>query len=119
MRYFTLAKLKSGENVENVTKYISDSELSSLKDTKAITIPQINNNYFQPGEEVKLFIDLQNIKSLIIKVYQINLENYYAQSKAPFDNSISLEGINPTDIRINLELSSKPIEIKRYEFAFE
>jgi len=60
-----------------------------------LTICNCNKKFYKSGEEIKILIDIKNIQSLTIKVFEINTENYYLKKKTTFDNNLSLEGINP------------------------
>ncbi len=85
----------SGNVIENINNFLSSSEIEEITKKKEITIISSNKKYFQPLEEVKLYVDIKNISTLTIKVFEINTEHYYLKNKKPFDNSISLDGLNP------------------------
>ncbi|KRW99096.1 hypothetical protein PPERSA_07349 [Pseudocohnilembus persalinus] len=118
-RQFALAQLHQNGEIQNVQNLLSASELESETKSRQITIVKSNKNYFKPGEEISLFVDIKNINNLMIKVFEINTENYYLKNKSSFDNSISLEGINPLDQQANIQLSENPVIIKRHKFEFQ
>jgi len=47
------------------------------------------------------------------------MEDYYLKNQTPFDNSISLEGINPKHLRANLKIDATPLVKQRHEFKFD
>lgn len=108
-----------GENCKNIEKYVNSTFLKELTERKLITINQYNQQYFSgDGEEVKLTVDVKNIPKLTVSVYEVNIENYYIDKLAPFDNGISLEGIIPIEVTEYDNSGKTPILKETKEFAF-
>ena len=66
-----------------------------LKADKEITISKHNIKFYEPEDQVELQVYIKNIPQYTINVYEIDIETYYKDNLAVFDNSLSLEGILP------------------------
>ncbi len=62
---------------------------------RQITILSRNKSHFAAKESVHLHIEFKNIERCTMRVYAINLLNYYKEKLAPFDEQLALEGIEP------------------------
>ena len=65
------------------------------KETK-LNICAFSKLQFALDEDIQLTLEIKNIETLFIKVYEINTENYYYTNKKQFDNNLKLEGLVPT-----------------------
>ncbi len=70
--------------------------LETIKDKVLIDICPHNKDSFTFGEEIALFVDVKNVPSLIVKVFDINAENYYMTSMSAFKSDINLDGFVAT-----------------------
>jgi hypothetical protein len=61
-----------------------------------IDIVDINKEHFKPDERVKLTVDLKNVPSLYIKVFEFNSLNYFKKTKQPFKTDVNLDGLIAT-----------------------
>jgi hypothetical protein len=52
-----------------------------------------NKENFRPEEEVKISIQLKNVPTLYIHIFEINLENFYRKKKSPFTPHVNLDGL--------------------------
>jgi len=77
-----------------------------MNDEKLITICAYNKKTFLHGyillikffsEPVKLYVELKNIPSMTIKVFEICTENYLIKNQKAVDNSINLDGLIATE----------------------
>ena len=69
-----------------------------------ITILGRNSKFFSKNEDVKLEVEIKNVKKITINIYEMNLESYYRKKLKPFEDTISLEGIIPAlvqEVEIN------------------
>ena len=48
------------------------------------------------NDDIELILEIKNIQTLYVNIYEINTENYYYSNKKEFDENISLDGIVPT-----------------------
>ena len=83
--------LTTGKEVEITVE--NASRLEKLATDVNINIGEQNKDVFEIGEEVSLWIELKNVPTLFIKVFEINSENYYRKSMAPFRTDINLDGL--------------------------
>ena len=44
-------------------------------------------------EEVKLSIELKNIQTLYVKIFEFNTETYYMKTLQPFNTGVNLDGL--------------------------
>ena len=61
-----------------------------------IAICDYNKEKFDINEDIELTLEIKNIQTLFVNIYEINTENYYYMNKNVFDSGISLDGIVPT-----------------------
>ena len=92
--------------------------IKSMNDEKLIKICNFNKDYFEDGEEIKLYVELKNIPILTIKIFEICPENYYLKNKFELDNKINLEGLIPSEEKV-FNFNEPPIVKSIKEFKFE
>lgn len=114
--YFNALVLKGVEN-EEVIKYLGQSAFEKLINKTEITICKHNKERFAVDEDVELDLDIKNIQTLFIKIFEINTENYYYNQKTAFDTSISLEGLVACSDETFI-YNEKPQIKKRKNFKF-
>ena len=108
-----IARLYKGEEIklDTYNKYLKDSEYEEIAQKTEITICEHNAKEFKVDEEIKLDLDLKNIKTINISIYEINTENYYSQKKAPLNSLINIEGIIASkSMDINIEGGENPLK---------
>lgn len=59
------------KDLENVKKY------EALAKKVLINILDFNSQIFRRDERVKLFLELKNVPTLYVKIFEFNSENYY------------------------------------------
>ncbi len=64
-----------------------------LKERIDLDFLPTNKKYYEANEEVKLTLRVKNIETLIIKIYEINTENYYRQKGKEISTNINLDGL--------------------------
>ncbi len=85
--------VQKGEENEESIKLLGQSEYEKLINKTEIKICKHNKENFSIEEEVQLDLDIKNVQTLFIKIFEINTENYYYTQKQTFDTSLSLEGL--------------------------
>ena len=102
-KFLSAAYLKKFENQYQV--FTSDNGLIDLsKDVDPATYKMIQNQVilkfketnkdtFKVEEEVVLKLQIKNVPSLTIKIFEFNTETYYKKNLQPFDTSINLDGM--------------------------
>lgn len=66
--------------MEDLTKKLSSAEINNLNNEKLIEICHYNKKHFKKYENVEIFVNIKNISSLTIKIFEINAENYYKKN---------------------------------------
>jgi hypothetical protein len=89
-------KFYSGDEEPMKDKILSPQEISDLMKEIKLTICDYNKEKFNINEDIELSLEIKNIQTLFVNIYEINTENYYYTNKNTFDSSISLDGIVPT-----------------------
>lgn len=75
------------------TSMISPSAYQELKDRVDIQFAPENKEQLTPEDDVKLLVDVKNVKKLIAKVYEINAFNYYLENKIEVGTDLNLDGL--------------------------
>ncbi|MGD0092895.1 MAG: hypothetical protein ABSE73_23535, partial [Planctomycetota bacterium] len=64
-----------------------------LKDRIDIEFVPANKVYFRANDPVGLDLDIKNVKTLLVKVFEINALNYYVEQKREVDSALNLDGL--------------------------
>lgn len=76
-----------------------------------------NKDKFLIEEQVELSLEVKNVQTVHIKVFEFNTLTYYRKTLKPFDTSIDLDGLE-SKITRKFELNM-PVNCKRKEkFVF-
>lgn len=70
-------KLVKGESVHNVNSILKVHEIAELRDKKKISILSKNKKIFKVDEDVVLTVRVKNVKSIRVKIFELNLEKSY------------------------------------------
>jgi hypothetical protein len=65
----------------------------ALKDRIEISFPPHNPTVYRADDPVKLDVDVKNVETLAVKVFEINTLNYYSARGEELDTSIDLDGL--------------------------
>ena len=102
--------LFTGNKVEINEK--NATRLEKLATEVSIQIGEQNKDVFAIGEDVSLWVEIKNVPTLFIKVFEINSENYYRKSMAPFRTDINLDGLIASIERVQEYKQSPQIRLK-------
>ena len=94
--FYSKIKFYSGDEQIVKNNILSDKKINDLMNEIKLTIDEGNKEEFSINDDIELTLELKNIQSLYVNIYEINTENYYNENKASFDNIISLDGLIPT-----------------------
>ena len=83
--------LMSGNEV--VITEENSKELETLGRQVRVNFEEKNKDLFNIGEDINLWVELKNVSTLFIKVFEINTENYYRKNMAAFKTDINLDGL--------------------------
>ena len=86
--------LGNEEYIKN--KYITTSEINDLMKEIVLNICDYNKETFNVDEDIELILEIKNINTLYVNIYEINTENYYYCNEKKLEKNISLDGIVPT-----------------------
>ena len=95
-KFYAKMQFYLGSEVPTKDNILNRSEIDNLMKEIILNICDYNKESFKINDDIELILEIKNIQSLYINIYEINTENYYYQNKTDFDNNISLEGITPT-----------------------
>lgn len=65
----------------------------ALKDRVQLSFPPHNPQVFRAQDPVKLDVDVKNVETLVVKVFEINTLNYYSARGQEIDTSLDLDGL--------------------------
>ena len=112
-KIFYISKLLKGEESLSPIddKYLTYSEYCELANKKEITICGHNPSEFQINEDIKIDLQIKNIKVINISIYEINTENYFLEKKTFIDGSINIEGLIASQIfDVKIEGGENPLK---------
>ena len=69
------------------------AKYQQLKERVDINFAPANKDYFRAEEAVSLAVDVKNVTTLMVKVYEINTANYYRELQREVETSIGLDGL--------------------------
>ncbi len=95
-RQFAITKILNGlGDREKWASALNPQEYQELIKRIDLDFVPSNPEYFSPGDEVELELHLKNVKTLIVKVFEINTQNYYRKHNSEIDTNINLDGLVP------------------------
>ena len=69
------------------------ARFQELKERVDLAFAPTNKNYFKADDPVSIAVDVKNVKTLMVKVYEINTANYYRELQREVETSINLDGL--------------------------
>jgi hypothetical protein len=90
----------------------------ALKDRVDIDFAYTNPTRFGIDQPVELDVFVKNVNTLIVKVFEINTQNYYRQNQREVNTDIDLDGLVANEER-SLDLNIPPLRRVRRRFSFE
>lgn len=104
---------------EEATWYakLTPAEQQELRERIEVRFAPHNSHQFNANDKVSLDIEVKNVKQLLVKIYEINLLNYYrTHSQAP-GTDIDLDGLIPNLQRqLNFAQSAQRRHSERIDF---
>lgn len=98
MRLLIKARLSNGDSdIQGVSEFYTPEEIMELNNERQLRICPFNQKYFRKEEQVKIYVEMQNINALQVKVFDFNAENYYQSKQRPIDEHIDLDGLTAND----------------------
>ena len=95
-RIFAESKILAGVGaIEDWVDSLSPSQYRTLRERVELEFVPHNHMYFQPDDHVSLEMDIKNVRTLIVKVFQINARNFYRTHRREVNMQIDLDGLVP------------------------
>lgn len=93
-RQFAETKIVNGlGDAEKLYSMLPPAEYQKLKERIDLDFVSTNRTHFGPNDPVALDLDVKNVRSLIVKVFEINTTNYYRKSLREITTDIGLDGL--------------------------
>lgn len=117
-RQFATVKILNGlGDSEKWVSLLTPEQYKELLNRVDLDFVATNPDQFDPSDAVKLQLDLKNVKKLIVKVFEINTENYYRKYNSEIDTNINLDGLVPNSEKTYQYEEEPGLRIKRsFEF---
>eukprot|EP00826_Nyctotherus_ovalis_P042781 TRINITY_DN4453_c0_g1_i3.p1 TRINITY_DN4453_c0_g1~~TRINITY_DN4453_c0_g1_i3.p1 ORF type:complete len:653 (+),score=206.47 TRINITY_DN4453_c0_g1_i3:240-2198(+) len=71
----------------------NSARLEKLVSEVRVKIRPDNKECFKTDDPISLKVEIKNVPKLLIKVFEINLENYYRKTMSSFKSDINLDGL--------------------------
>jgi hypothetical protein len=81
----------SGKEIKK--EKIDVKKYEHMKDLVLIELLECNKDVFKKEDRVKLDLEIKNVPTLHIKIFEFNSENYYRKNLAPFRTDVNLDGL--------------------------
>ncbi len=116
-RNFAQAKILNGiGDQEKWFALLSPAEYQALKDRVDLEFSPRNKEYFRPDENVSLTLGVKNVEKLFVKIYRLNLFNFYKDNMKEPSVDINLDGLVPNE---EMTHEYKELNLRRIERTFE
>jgi hypothetical protein len=116
---FATVKILNGlGDDEQWASMLAPQEYQELLERVDLDFAPSNPEFFRTDETVKLDLYLKNIDKLLIKVFEINTENYYRKFSSEIDTNVSLDGLVP-NFEMSYSYDQPPARRFRKSFTFE
>ena len=116
---FAEAKILSGiGDQDKWAAMLPAAELQALKDRVDLDFAYTNKTLYAPDDKVALTLNIKNVKTLIVKVYEVNTANYYKTYKREVDTDINLDGL-VANTEQTIDYTDPPLRRIEREFKFD
>ncbi|MFC1705899.1 hypothetical protein ACFL59_03640 [Planctomycetota bacterium] len=118
-RVFATAKILAGVgDMERWYSVLDDpGYYQQLKERVEIELGPQNQTVFSARDEVSLTVDLKNVRTLVVKVFELNMLNFYLSHDQEIDTSIDLDGLVASEERTH-SYDVPPLRRHRETFTF-
>lgn len=115
-----LAEVKIVNGLGEAEKWaalLSPEAFRQLKDRVDLDFDPTNKIRFTANEAVTLNLEVKNVNTLIVKVFEINTKNFYRTQKREVDTDINLDGLVP-NIEQTHKYNEPPLRRMARKFEF-
>lgn len=117
-RQFAETKIVNGlGNPEKWASMISPAEYQEIKDRVDLDFTYENKRDFLPADEVAVELNVKNVPKLIVKVFEINTQNFFRDRQVQIDTNIELDGLLPNQEK-TYEYKESPYKRRKIQFRF-
>ncbi len=118
-RLFAETKILAGSgDMERWYSLLDDpAYYEALKQRVEIEFPPTQRTYFATQEPVTIDVDLKNVDTLLVKVFEINTLNFHVAEEREVDASINLDGLVPNEEH-TFEYEVNPLRRVQRQFSF-
>ena len=96
---------------------IDAKKFENLSNLVLINLLEWNKSVFKKEDRVKLVVEIKNVSTLHVKIFEFNSENYYRKNLAPFRTDVNLDGL-VTSHEDTFEFKEIPQKKFRHVFEF-
>ena len=116
---FAEAKILSnpGDDPQRWYAMLPAAQYKALKERIDLDFAYTNKEQFAAAEPVALDLDVKNVRTLIVKVFEINTQNFYRQNLAEVDTDVNLDGLVANEEQ-TYEYAEPPLGRVRRHFEF-
>jgi hypothetical protein len=115
---FAEAKITHGVGDPNKwSPLLSAAKYQALRERITLDFAYTSPTTYAADAKVSLEVDVKNVKKLIVKIYELNAENFFRQQLQAISTSINLDGLVPNHER-SLEYAVAPLLKVRHKFDF-
>ncbi len=105
-------------DAEKWQKMLSPSQIKALRERIDLDFAYTNKTFFAPDDKVTLGMHIKNVKTLIVKVYQVNTDNYYRKYGKQVTTDINLDGLVANEERV-VKYKDGPFRRAARPFTFD
>ncbi|MGC4004300.1 MAG: hypothetical protein QM811_14750 [Pirellulales bacterium] len=115
---FAEVKIVNGlGEAEQWASALPPEQFKQLKERVDLDFLPTNKTRFRADEPVKLQVDVKNVESLIVKVFEINTQNFYRTQLREIDTDINLDGL-VANVEQTKKYGESPLRRVRRTFEF-
>ncbi len=106
-----------GDDPQRWYAMLPAAQYKALKERIDLDFAPTNKELFAADEPVSLDLEVKNVATLIVKVFEINTQNFYRQNLAPVDTDINLDGLVANEEK-TYQYDDPPLRRVRRHFEF-
>lgn len=113
------ARLNVGDDEKEAAKILSADELAAIKNQKEITILSSNKSRFKTEEPVQFKVQVKNVKNILTKVYEIDLEKHYLQNGGRLNELEDVSYLQPNKSSSHVVENQNPYKQEVFDLKIE
>ncbi len=118
-KLFAEAKIVNGVgDAEKWSSFLTPSEFQALRDRVDLEFAPDNPEYFAAPDTVSLDVQVKNVKTLLVKVYEINALNFYLDQQREINTDLNLDGL-VANTEKTYDYSEPPLRRMERTFTFD